>query len=503
MMIKKLIASLGFLTAFAFADDFTVVALNDFHGQVMPNKDMVGMAKISTFLQEYKKTHPNLVIVLSGDNYQGTAISNLSMGAVDNEIFNYIGVNYSTLGNHDFDYGQEIFKTWQKTNNFPFLASNVTYKVNGQPFEYAKPYAESMINGKKVVFVGLATLETYDTTAAKNINNLEFNDQAKSTNYWLAKLNYKPDAVIAITHIPTVQESDGSVGYNDNSHLKASEIKYLVNNTPALSGVFTAHSHQKVIGFIESVPVIQGASQGKDLSVIHYNCMINTGCVGTPELIDLSVATANLASDKQVDKIIDKYYEKNKYLLNHVLTTTTQNFPNHPESETNAYNSKLTYTVANISRLLAHADVGLQNTGGVRRSLPQGKITYGMLYETLPFDNTLVVVTMKGKDLKDVIRHALVSHHDWTIGVLSGVSIAVDKSGTLISAKIKNKEIVDEQIYSVATIDFLVNGGDGFDFSQAISIKDTNLAIREQVKSYIVKHGLILPQDWQNVKIVD
>ena len=69
------------------ADDITVVALNDFHGQVQPYKNMVGAGKISAFLQEYRKQYPHTIVVLAGDNYQGTPISNLSLGQVDNEFF--------------------------------------------------------------------------------------------------------------------------------------------------------------------------------------------------------------------------------------------------------------------------------------------------------------------------------------------------------------------------------------------------------------------------------
>ncbi|WP_224728147.1 hypothetical protein [Francisella sp. SYW-2] len=77
-----------FSIVFVYAqDDITVLSLNDFHGQVEPNKDMVGAAKIASFIDNYKKTHPNLVVVAAGDNYQGTGISNISHGDVVNDFF--------------------------------------------------------------------------------------------------------------------------------------------------------------------------------------------------------------------------------------------------------------------------------------------------------------------------------------------------------------------------------------------------------------------------------
>ena len=182
----KILTGLVFLglsfSAFA-ADDITVVALNDFHGQVQPNKNMVGAAKIATFLAEYQKSHPHLILVSAGDNYQGTAISNISKGQVVNEIFNYLGMSYSAIGNHEFDYGLSAFNTWEATNKFPFLAANIIEAKTGKVFKYASPYGITTMDNKyKVAFIGLSTLETPDTTLAENVKGLKFTNPAQTAN---------------------------------------------------------------------------------------------------------------------------------------------------------------------------------------------------------------------------------------------------------------------------------------------------------------------------------
>jgi 2',3'-cyclic-nucleotide 2'-phosphodiesterase/3'-nucleotidase len=203
----SLLLILGVLSALTFAaDDITVVALNDFHGQMAANKSMVGAGKISTFLQNYRKQYPNTVVVLAGDNYQGTAISNISLGQVDNEFFNLIGVKYSAIGNHDFDYGQAVFESWSKTNQFPFLAANIINASDGSIFKYAMPYGELILpSGKKIAFIGLATLETPDTTGIANIKGLKFTNPVTSANQWVKFLNStankqgKPDTIVLLT----------------------------------------------------------------------------------------------------------------------------------------------------------------------------------------------------------------------------------------------------------------------------------------------------------------
>ena len=128
--MKKIISFLlvSVCISFGFAqDDITVLSLNDFHGQVEPHGDMVGAPKIASFIDNYRKDHPNLVVVAAGDNYQGTGLSNISHGDVVNEFFDYVGLKYSAVGNHDFDYGQKWFKHWYENSNVRFLAANIHY----------------------------------------------------------------------------------------------------------------------------------------------------------------------------------------------------------------------------------------------------------------------------------------------------------------------------------------------------------------------------------------
>lgn len=484
-------------------DDITVVALNDFHGQVQANKNMVGAAKIATYLKNFKQQYPNTIVVLAGDNYQGTAISNLSYGQVDNDFFNYIGVKYSAIGNHEFDYGQSAFESWTKTANFKFLAANIIESTTGGVFKYAEPYGQyTLPSGKKIALIGLATLETPETTASYNINNLNFIDPVKASNKWVEYLNSsknpngKPDTIALLTHIPSEQESDGNIIGEVRPELNTSEIDYVSKNSYDISAILSGHSHKLVSGFINGIAVVQGASQGKDLSVLHYDCHTTKKCIVTPEVINLADVTNSLQADPVVESIINHYLDKNKQVLNQVIVNSAESLSNMPESGN--YNIKLTYTIANIMRNLNHSDIGLQNTYGIRRSLPAGNITYGMIYETMPFDNTVTTLNIKGSDLLVLIKHSLPLGRT-QIGVFAGVKIVLGKNNTINKVYINGKLLDNNKIYRLATINFLVSGGDGFDFSKATDITDTNIPIRNVIRDEWQRNGIHVPNNWQSV----
>ncbi len=110
------------------------------------------------------------------------------------------------------------------------------------------------------------------------------------------------------------------------------------------------------------------------------------------------------------------------------------------------------------------ADMGLVNMGGLRNILPKGDITVGAVFEILPFENSLCVLTMKGTDMKRLFK-AIASLHGEGV---SGIRLEINKKGELLNATIGGKPVVDDQLYTVATIDYLADGNGRMDaFLQA------------------------------------
>ncbi|MBK2266829.1 5'-nucleotidase C-terminal domain-containing protein [Francisella philomiragia] len=522
IIMKKILSFIiiFFCVVFGYAqDDITVLSLNDFHGQVEPNKDMVGAAKIASFIDDYKKTHPNLVVVAAGDNYQGTGISNISHGDVVNDFFDYIGVKYSAVGNHDFDYGQKWFKHWYEKNGIRFLAANISYKddslfdyfyrkyTSQDSLAYIKPFGyETLPSGKTIYFIGLATLETPESTAEKNISNLKFTDPVTSTNKWVKYINNynrhnipKPDTIVLLTHIPTDQQNS-EVFFTKRADLgDESEIYAVVNGVDGISAVLTGHSHKFVNGIKNGVVVEQGESQGKDISVLHYDCHTSDVCKVTPEVINLAQATKNLEPNKDVNNILAKYNDSVKAELDKVITNAPRELSD--EAQDGYYNIPLTYTLANIIKGQTASDLALVNSHGVRRSLPQGDITYGMIYETMPFDNMVVTLDIKGTDLLKLIEHSIQPLGDKQVGVLAGLKVSLDSAGNINDVLIDGKPLNEKQTYKLATIDFLTTGGDGFVFDNIKNYKDSNITIRDMIADYWSKNSADIAQGWQNIVV--
>lgn len=103
------------------------------------------------------------------------------------------------------------------------------------------------------------------------------------------------------------------------------------------------------------------------------------------------------------------------------------------------------------------ADMGLVNMGGLRNILTEGPITCGNIYEILPFENSLCIITLKGVYLKHLFENIASRGGE---GV-SGMRLQITKDGKLLNATVAGKPVEDEKLYTVATIDYLADGNDG------------------------------------------
>lgn len=128
----------------------------------------------------------------------------------------------------------------------------------------------------------------------------------------------------------------------------------------------------------------------------------------------------------------------------------------HPES-------LLSNLVADVLREAAKevqgepADMGLVNMGGLRNIISAGEITCENIYEVLPFENSLCVITLKGIHVKELFAAIAAKRGE---GV-SGVQIDITEDGKLLNGTIGGKPVEDEKLYTVATIDYLADGNDG------------------------------------------
>lgn len=475
-----------------------VLSFNDFHGSVAEDVSQtgknVGMAKLARAVNDAVETNPDTIVLSGGDNYQGTAISNLTYGAPVSEMMKYMDVLASAVGNHEFDWGADRIAKWAKDGNFTFLASNIYDKKTGKPVDWAKPYMITEKGGLKIALIGLAHPDTPTLTKAEYTTGLEFRDPAVCAQEWIDYLKAgkapegTPDVIIALTHLDSAQDAKTGVITGNAADL--------CNKVKGLDGVISAHSHLTVSGKVNNVPVVQANYNGRALAKLSIILDAN-GKVMTiaPSVNEIYKVKNNIVYDANMKFTYDTYDTELKPILGEKLGTATAEL-------THDRNTKGTVTLlgkwaCDVMREKTGVQVAIQNGGGLRTSIPAGDITMGNLYEIMPFDNYLVTLELPGADLKKAIDHGI-NNPNITDGQFSGLKVTYDPNAPfekrIVSITLENgTPIEDNKLYTVVINDFMLTGGDSYDFSHATNVKNTYIPIRDALVDYIKQVKTITP----------
>ena len=162
--------------------------------------------------------------------------------------------------------------------------------------------------------------------------------------------------------------------------------------------------------------------------------------------------------------------------------------PNRPESLLSNWAADVMVEGSTATGLPA-ADMGLVNIGGLRNNMPKGIVRKGDVILISPFENSLVVLELKGKDLLRLMQNIAAVGGE---GVSSSVRLVISKDGKLISATINGEKISHKRTYTVATLDYLAEGNDKmYALKKAKKRHEIGLKTRDVMIESIIKHRII------------
>ena len=150
-----------------------IVAFNDFHGNTLDSDTGLGLAKTTSLINELTKHNNNRLLISQGDMWQGSAESNLTHGNLVTEWMNEQNFVSMTLGNHEFDWGQNYITENKEIANFPFLAINVYSTETNSLASYCQPSTIAKIGSAKIGIIG-AVGDCYSSIASSKSKGIYF-----------------------------------------------------------------------------------------------------------------------------------------------------------------------------------------------------------------------------------------------------------------------------------------------------------------------------------------
>ena len=379
--------------------DFYVI--NDLHGKFCDSGNQPGVDELASYLKAMREVDDNAVFLASGDMWQGTAESNLSGGLIVTEWMNQMGFVSMTLGNHDFDWGEEAIRDNLEIAEFPFLAINVYDKDTGRLADYCTPSVIVECDGIQVGIIG-AIGDCYSSISSDKVEGVEFkvgNDLANLVRAEAQALRQAgADLIVYSIHDGA---GSGSVG---NGSISASKLQSYY--MPSLSNgvvdlVFEAHTHQSYT-LSDSYGVYHIQAGGENRGISHVEIAVNS-VNGNNTVTEIGVVKSSVYSsyedDAETEALEDKYSDiiDSSYS---VLGSTSKYYDDYDLEDKVAQ----LYLDAGVEKWGENYDIvlggGFLNTRSPY-NLDYGTVTYAELLSLLPFDNNIVLCSISGSKLKN------------------------------------------------------------------------------------------------------
>ena len=376
-------------------------AINDLHGKLCTTDTNVGVEGLTTYLKNAMETDDHAVLLSSGDMWQGGAESNLTSGLIITDWMNELDFAAMTLGNHEFDWGEEKIEENATLAEFPLLAINVYDRATNERVEYCSPSVIVDLGYIQIGIIG-AIGDCYSSISSDKTEDIYFKVGSELTN--LIKNESErlrrigADYIVYSVHDGYGRSSGSTVQIGSGA---ISSYYDLSLSEGYVDLVFEAHTHKNYV-MVDSHGVyhIQGGGDNRGLSHVEVKINAANGNSGVNEAEYVSSSNyAALEEDEVVDKLLEKYSDD----ISKSNLVVGMNDNTRSSSEIKQLVAKLYYETG-FAEWGDKYDIVLG--GGfmsVRSpySLPTGEVTYGLLNTLLPFDNQIVLCSIKGRDLKN------------------------------------------------------------------------------------------------------
>ena len=469
------------------AQDTIILYTNDVHCAIDE------YSTLAAYAAQLEADGHEVIIIDAGDHIQGEVIGTLTEGSAIIDLMNTVGYDYAVPGNHEFDYGMDVFLNLAQTEaQFEYLSANfIDLTTDTTVFD---PYEIIDLGEEQIAVVGIATPESYTKSTPTY-----FQDEEGNVIYGFAQdelydtvqsaiddaIANGADRVIAVGHLGIEGTTEG---------WKSTDV---IANTTGIDVFLDAHAHEVIEEDLyadkNGDEVILSSTGTKfayfgQLTLSADGVTENTELI-TPDSVNVESSDAAKAAYDAVQTKIDDYNAEIEYLYE-VLGTAevelTDTNPSTGEWVQRTSETNLGDFVADAYRTVSGAEIALVNSGGVRAAVEAGEVTRKDLMDVNPWNNEMCVIEATGQQILDALEHGARLYPEACGGFLqvSGLTyeicsyvespVILDAQGSfqeidesmerrIRNVKVNGKAIEAEKTYTVTgSLYMLTQGGDGF-----------------------------------------
>jgi 2',3'-cyclic-nucleotide 2'-phosphodiesterase/3'-nucleotidase len=534
----------------------TIIATTDLHGNLLPKDyytdkpDARGLAKAATIIKRARQENPNLLLLDSGDTIQGTPLEYYH-NKKNNQppdpmmlVMNALHYDGMAVGNHEYNFGLQVLEKARTEALFPWLSAN-TYDKGTAKTHY-QPYIVKEIAGVRIGVLGLTTPGIPNWDNVQNYEGQEFHEPASEAKKWVKILRNKEHVDVVVIAMHMGLEEDLNTGViNPGQVPNENEALAIARQVPNVDVILMGHTHRDVPSlYVNSnsitVSINEDPSSSRQTSyagvlltqadywgkhVARVDLYLEKGDNSAWRIVAKSART--MATDDKVEpdaealKLAEAYDRETETWLGRVIGESA--------AELTARDARFRDTaildlIQRVQLEAGHADVSMVASFNPQARIPKGPITVRQIAGLYTYENTLVVLEVTGRQLKDALEHSAKYFRAYEPGksaadlvdekipaynfdIAEGATYDLDISkpiGQRIqNLKFKGQAIKPEQKFRLATNNYRVNGGGGYTmYKDAPVVYRSSELIRDLIIDWVERHKTIPTEPTNNWRIV-
>jgi 5'-nucleotidase len=459
-----------------------------------PHAGTGGLRQLASVVDDERRSKAAVMLVDSGDMWSGTQLSDRSEGALGILAYNALGYSGAALGNHEFDYGpigprreggRDPFGSLKRRlaeATFPILAANLIDRTTSLPPDWTNLLPSTIVEsgGFQIGLIGVITEDTPTITFPHVGERLIFTDPTDAVVREAESLRAQGvDLVFVLAHI-----GGGCRAFDDPDDLSSCDMEsplfQLVRGLPEglVDVVFGGHTHRPIAHRLNGVIVAQPGKYGRSVSVVDIR---DTGAA-RPSITVHPPRTVRASHATPLSHALDAVLAKEEAAVAKVRAEDLGARLIRPLSKHLETGGRLGSFLCDVLRThYADREICILNTGGLRADLEEGPITYGALYDVMPFGNRPAFMDLTGAELRQILRISASGAHGPP--QVSGVHLTIDRARDACPKRDRDGDgsikktdrdrltsltlsdgspIEDDRIYKIVTSSFLAYGGDSW-----------------------------------------
>ena len=424
----------------------TMIGVNDIDR--IEEGERGGFARLAAAIAAERERAENVVVLHAGDSISPSLLSGIDQGEHIVELLNAVGLDVFVPGNHEFDFGAEVFRERMAALETTKLAGNLT-EPSGERVEGFEATTTLEFGPVTIGVMGLTSDDAYDKSSP---GELQIAPLVPAAGELASEL--EADAVVAVVHAARSE---------DMELFEAGHADF----------IFSGDDHVLTTLYDGATALLEAREQAQFLPVVDVTFTV-TEEEGEREVeLDPSfriLDTAAFEPDPDVQALIDGFDAQLDEELGVAIGTTATALDSRRASVRGG-ETAIGNLIADAMREAAGADIAITNAGGIRgdREYAAGtELTRRDVLTELPFGNRTVSFELTGAQVRELLEHGLsaVEEGSGRFPQVSGLTVEADPSaepGSRVTAVTVGGEPLDEAAtYLVATNDFMGGGGDGY-----------------------------------------